>query len=141
MPNGDVKSYVPKAELKDGKILLTVQVADFTPGEAVEISGQATQNNGALATFYDIQNAPSANNSGDWGADPAAQPDSASSVTVEAYPVDAALFEAGFEAGEPVTVVARVAKVWVTVLSKDDTDEKIKAWTESTAATVRALPR
>jgi hypothetical protein len=137
MPNGDVKSYVPKAELKDDKILLTVQVGDFQPGEAVEISGQATQNNGALATFYDIQNAPAINNSGDT----AAQPYSASSLTVEAHPVDATLFEAGFEAGEPVTVVARVAKVWVTVLSKDDTDEKIKAWTESTAATVRALPR
>ena len=50
-----VDTYVTKAQLENNKIALTVQADDFKPGEAVEISGQATQNNAALATFDEIK--------------------------------------------------------------------------------------
>ena len=121
-----VYSYVTKAELENNNIVLTVQVDDFTAGEAVEISGQATQNDAALATFYAIQKVPG--------------PDSSehSYLTVTADPGDTK-----FEADQPVTVVARVAKVWVTVLIKDpdNLDAEKSAWTASKVAAVEADPR
>ena len=50
-----VNTYVTKAQLENNKIVLTVQVDGFQPGDAVEISGQATQNNAAFATFDEIK--------------------------------------------------------------------------------------
>ena len=120
-----VDSYVTRAEFDNKNIILTVQVDDFTVGEAVEISGQATQNDAALATFYGIQKVPG--------------PDSSkhSYLKVTADPGDTK-----FEADQDVTVVARVAKVWVTVLSKDpgNPDAGKIAWTASKAAAVEADP-
>ena len=50
---------VPEIELRDDdSIGLTVEVFGFEAGTPVEISGHATQANGAIATFYDIQNLP-----------------------------------------------------------------------------------
>ena len=121
-----VDSYVSRAELESNKIVLTVHVSDFQPGEAVEISGQATQDNAAFAPFYEIKNIPGTNT----GA--AAHPNGNSLLTVTAAPVDAEKFEAG----KDITVVARVAKVWVTVL-REDTDKPppaTAAWTASEAA-------
>ena len=53
-----VNTYVTKAQLENNKIVLTVQVDGFEPGDAVEISGQATQNNAAFATFDEIKDIP-----------------------------------------------------------------------------------
>jgi phage tail sheath gpL-like len=120
-----VYSYVTRAELENNNITLTVQVDDFAAGEAVEVSGQATQSDAALATFYAIQKVPGRDSSGH------------SYLKVTADPGDTK-----FEADQDVTVVARVAKVWVTVLSKDPGNpgaEKI-AWTASKAAAVQAGP-
>ena len=130
-----VDSYVTKAQLENNKIVLTVQVGDFKPGEAVEISGQATQNNAAFAPFYEIKDTPGTNT----GAGSTAYPNGNSSLTVTADPVDAEKFKAG----EDITVVVRVAKVWVTVLSKDrdNLDPTNIAWTASKTATVEADPK
>ena len=50
-------------------LTLYVRVYGFEPGTPVEISGQATQDNGAVATFYDIQQIPngSGQTSAAWG--------------------------------------------------------------------------
>ena len=52
MPN----SQVPSIHLnQDGTISIQVNVYDFDAGTPVEISGQATQENGAVASFYSFQ--------------------------------------------------------------------------------------
>jgi hypothetical protein len=48
-------SEVPKIELKDGTITLHVQVPSFDAGTLIEISGHATQSNGTVASFYNVQ--------------------------------------------------------------------------------------
>ena len=58
----------------DDSISLTIEVFVFEAGTPVEISGSATQANGAIATFYDIQNLPPAD------------PDGGSLLTVIAAP-------------------------------------------------------
>ena len=64
-------SEVPRIELSpDGSTLtLYVRVDGFAPGTPVEISGYATQDNGAIVTFYDIQQIPngSGQTSAAWG--------------------------------------------------------------------------
>jgi hypothetical protein len=54
MPN----AYVTSAKFTGGKIELTVVVDDYKSGGYVEISGQATQANGAFANFYNIEEVP-----------------------------------------------------------------------------------
>jgi hypothetical protein len=130
MPS-NVNSYVTRAELKNNKVVLTVQVAGYKPGEAVEISGHATQDNGAFATFYDIQNVPGTNTSGH------------SYLIVTANPVDIAKFEKGQAAGKDIIVVARVAKVWATMLKKvrvnpEDPNPGDMAWEAYEAVPVKA---
>src|SRR5262245_40431134 len=49
--------YVTDVSFKDGKIVLSIQLEKELANESVEISGYATQSNGAFATFYDIQSA------------------------------------------------------------------------------------
>jgi hypothetical protein len=95
-----VNTNVPKIELKDDdSIELTVQVVGFEPGEPVEISGHATQDNGAFASFYAVQ--------------PSVDPDGATVLTVAAVPTQK------FVAGQAITTVSRAAYVWVTVLQED----------------------
>ena len=94
-------SAVPRVELnKDGTINLAVNVDGFEPGTSIEISGQATQMNGAVATFYSVQKVP----------------DKGPVVGVTSVPVVGAN---EFAAGFPVTVVARAAEVWMTTLEPD----------------------
>ena len=98
---------VPEIELRDDdSIGLTVEVFGFEAGIPVEISGHATQANGAIATFYDIQNLPAAN------------PDGGSFLTVVAVP------SVKFAAGEVITVVGRAAKIWGTVLNADLNEQR-----------------
>jgi hypothetical protein len=112
-------SEVTKIELKDNKIYLTVKVDGFDVDESVEISGHATQANGpngAIATFYHLQNPPLPLSS-----------DGSFEVTVIADPPSA-----GFVVGDVITVVGRAAKIWSTVL--DGTDEAVwKARPESSS--------
>jgi hypothetical protein len=96
-----VNSKVPKIELsEDGSINLTVDVRGFAAAAPVEISGHATQTNGAVATFYDVQNLP-----------PDHRPDDGSLLTVIAFP------SVEFQKGGAITVVTRAAEVWVTNLN------------------------
>jgi hypothetical protein len=98
---------VPEIELRDDdSIAITVEVFGFEAGTPVEISGHATQPNGAIATFYDIQNLPPASQGG------------GSFVTVIAIPSPM------FVAGEIITVVGRAAKIWGTVLYEDRDDQR-----------------
>ena len=95
-------SEVTEIELRDdGSLALTVEVFGFEAGVPVEVSGSATQANGAMATFYDIQVLPPAG------------PDGGSSLTVTTLPTTE------FAAGEVITVVGRAAKIWGTVLQAD----------------------
>ena len=92
-------TQVNEIELRDdGSLVFTIDVFGFAPGTKVEISGSATQANGAIATFYDIRNLPAAN------------PDGGSLLTVQAAPAT------GFEAGQVITVAGRATKIWGTVL-------------------------
>jgi hypothetical protein len=90
---------VTKIEIRyDGTLVLTIEVSGFEAGELIEISGSATQVNGAIATFYDLQNLP------------APGPDGGSVVTATATP------ETAFAAADVITVVGRATKIWGTVL-------------------------
>ena len=115
-------SEVREIELNDdGSFAFTVEIFGFEPGTNVEISGSATQANGAIATFYDIQSLPDA------------EPGGGSFVTVTASP------STDFVPGEVITVVGRAAKIWETVLSADSADQRpgIKAAWKETLATSR----
>ena len=102
---------------QDGsKVTVSVKVDGFEPGVAVEISGYATQANGAIATFYDVQEMPA--NGGQ-----------AALMVVANVPV---LPPGGFSAGVPIVVVARAADVWVTTMVpgtvSPDTQGSTPAW-------------
>jgi hypothetical protein len=94
MPN----PYVTNVTFRNSQIVLTVRVDEFRPGESLEISGHATQNGAAFASFYDTQTVPKPN------------PDGTAYIYVKATPSEQ------FEKGHSITVVLRAAKVWVTVL-------------------------
>jgi hypothetical protein len=98
--------YVTGVTFKNSQIVLTVRVDNFQPGESLEISGQATQNGGAYAAFYDTQSVPERN------------PDGTAYIYVTATPSQA------FEEGRKVTVVLRAAKVWVTVLGESPPEQR-----------------
>jgi hypothetical protein len=100
MPDSS-NSYVTRADFQNEVMVFSVQLEGFNVGEAVELSGSATQNNGALASFYGIQTVPALN------------PQGLAELTLSAAP------SAPFREGEDVTVVLRAAKVWVTVLGED----------------------
>jgi hypothetical protein len=96
MPN----SAVSRIELnQDGTINLVVDVYGFDPETPVEISGQATQENGAVTTFYSVQKMPQS------GPVPITHQSVVPPNT--------------FTPGLPITVVARAAQVWITTLGKD----------------------
>jgi len=98
MPYSWVTAIAPN---QDGsKVTVSVKVDGFEPGTAVEISGYATQANGTIATFRDVQEMPA---NGGQGA----------LMVVAGVPV---LPSGGFSAGVPIVVVARAADVWVTTM-------------------------
>jgi hypothetical protein len=93
---------VTKIEIGD-KAVFTVAVFGFEENTLVEISGHATQANGAIATFYDVQklNPPCS--------------DGGSVQRVEADPLPE------FVAEDVITVAGQVraVKLWGTVLDPD----------------------
>jgi len=101
-------SHVTSAQIKNGKVRLSVQVDEFNPNEYVEISGQATQTGGAFANIYDIQKVPARPN----GPDPNVPGDTGRYyIHVTGGPVPHQ-----FRNDEEVTAIMRVARVWLTVL-------------------------
>jgi len=99
-------SQVPRVELNpDGSISIQVSVYGFDEGTPVELSGQATQANGAVATFYQVQATP---------------PHDGETVDLwvsSVAPVPPNKFDAGFD----ITVVVRATEAWITTLDKDAT--------------------
>jgi len=94
-------SEVPKIELnQDNTITLYVQVPNFVVGTPVEISGHATQINGTVATFSDVQEMP--------------QPSDEKPTVLKVESVQAV--SSKFEPGFPITVVARASEAWITTL-------------------------
>jgi hypothetical protein len=101
--------YVTSAKITDGKIVLTVLVNDFAePGVFLEISGQAIQTGGAFANFYDMQPVPPANGNPN---DPKDKDNHYVYVTGAPSPHQ-------FRKGEDVSVVTRVARIWLSVLGE-----------------------
>jgi hypothetical protein len=100
------ESYVTGAQI-DGKnrIVLSVDVDAFIPGESVEISGYAIQEgDGGFATFSEVQTINTH------------KPGDVAKLTVKATPAQGK----GFVQGQDVTVFLQVSKVWMTVLSEQD---------------------
>jgi len=102
------ESHVTNAKIDGNKrIVLSIAVDAFTPGQYVEVSGYAAQNSygaqsdGGFASFSEIQEIKN--------------PDSAGTVnlTIKAKPFRA------FQQGRDVTAAVRVSKVWTTILSED----------------------
>jgi hypothetical protein len=92
-------SQVPRIRLnKDGTISLEVNISGFEEGTPVEISGQATQENGAVISFYSVFEMPD---------------EKSVLVTLDSVPVSA---PKKFVAGFPITVVAKAAETWITTL-------------------------
>jgi len=95
-------SQVPRIQLnKDGTISLEVSVYGFEKDTPVEISGQATQENGAVAAFFSVL------------AMPEVKDEESVTVTLNSVPV---LSPKKFASGFPVTVVARASEAWITTL-------------------------
>src|SRR5262245_26034576 len=95
-------SEVPKVQLtKDGTISLVVNVYGFDEGTPIEISGQATQENGAVASFYSFLEMPEH------------ESEKSVPVTLTCIPVSS---QKKFAAGFTITVVARAAEAWITTL-------------------------
>jgi hypothetical protein len=95
---------VPRITLnKDHSITLYVTIFDFEEDTPVEISGQATQANGAVASFYRVLQMPDSDANG---------------ATLE-IPSVTAVPPNNFAAGFPITVVARATAAWITTLEAD----------------------
>jgi hypothetical protein len=98
-------SWVTAIELNDDNTLtLHVRVDGFEANIPVEISGDVTQSNGAVATFHSIQSMPST---------------AGAAADMDVTGVEAAA-GCGFSPVLPFTVVARAADVWITKLTKDE---------------------
>lgn len=103
MPSSN--SWVTNAEIDGNYIVLTVQVDTFADGETVEVSGCATQayetpSDGGFATFSEIKKIEITDKS-----------TSTAELKIKAK------MTKDFQQGQDVTVVVRVAKVWISVLS------------------------
>ena len=109
--------FVTSATLQNGKITFSVGVYEFKAGEPVEISGYATQTNGAFVNIYQIKQVPDM-------ADPAVD------VTVDPQSGQQ------FSQDDEITVVIRAAKVWVTVLGSTPPQEGLGAETRSADASI-----
>jgi hypothetical protein len=125
---------VPRITLnKDHSITLYVTIFDFEEGTPVEISGQATQANGAVATFYRVLEMPDSDADG---------------ATLE-VPSVAAVPPNNFAAGFPITVVARATAAWITTLEADseallaatgNSDPPKAAWKENNVSWAVSWP-
>src|SRR5262245_49861420 len=95
---------VPRITLnKDHSITIYVTIFDFEEDTPVEISGQATQANGAVATFYRVLQ----------------MPDSDADGATLAIPSVTAVPPNNFAAGFPITAVVRATAAWITTLEAD----------------------
>jgi hypothetical protein len=103
MPN----SQVTRIQLnKDDSITLEIKVYGFDEGTPIEVFGQATQDNGAVAAFYTAQPMP------------APDADENALITLDSVKVSSQKFAVGF----PITVGARAAVAWTTNLVNDAGD-------------------
>src|SRR6516165_3650652 len=103
-------SEVPRIELnRDGTVTLFVNVGGFEAGTPVEISGHATQTNGGVATFRDVQ----------------LMPDGYSQEGVIMVVRGVPVIGSPFTADEPIMVVASAAGVWITKLPLDTGDKPL----------------
>jgi hypothetical protein len=94
-------SWVTTIELKtNNTITVHVRVDGFEPNTPVEISGYATQANGTIATFYDIQKMPNVQG-----------PANMDVINVRSAS------SGKFDSALPFTVVARAADVWISTLN------------------------
>jgi hypothetical protein len=114
-PQGMSHPWVYSATIMNGTISFRVEVTDLrATKKAIEISGMATQDNGAFAPIYRIIDMPTA---------PNGDPDDDDEkdryfLNVEATPTA----DHPFSNEENVTVFVRVSKVWVTVLGPGSDD-------------------
>ena len=92
--------WVTDVAFNNNQIVLTVQIDGFEDGETIELSGYATQDNGAFAVFSDLQTVPA--------------PNSGTDTLVKVT----SLSQRDFVKGHAVTVVFRAARVWTTVLEE-----------------------
>jgi hypothetical protein len=112
--------WVYSATITGNKISCHVEVTDLqTTVGAIEISGIATQVNGAFAPIYRIIDIPSGPNGDPNDSDQAGR----YFVDVEADPTA----DQPFTAHEDITVFVRVSKVWVTVLGPGSDDDPQKS--------------
>src|SRR6185437_8712447 len=97
-------SAVTRVELnQDDTISLMVTVYGFEKGTPIEISGQVIQDNGAVGTFYSVQEMPA---------------DEGKQATLTVTPISAVAPKV-FVEQFPITVIARAAEVWITKLDDD----------------------
>jgi hypothetical protein len=100
--------YVVNVAFIKNQIVLAIQVDDYPVGEVLEISGYATQSNGALAVFNDIKPVPARNQDG------------TDYMYVKAFPSP----PKQFMKGHAVTVVLRASRVWTTVLGEPQPEQE-----------------
>lgn len=118
-------SEVPRIELnQDGTVTFFVNIGGFRVGTPVEISGSATQTNGATATFRYILPMPE--------GDPVA----GVIVVVKSVPV----VGPAFMAQDPIMVVAQAADAWVTKLDQDTGNKLSPALMQAKALSAQINP-
>jgi hypothetical protein len=100
-------SAVPRIQLNKGNtITLQVSVYGFETGKPVEIFGEASQINGVVAPFYRVEPMPEP----DEGEETA-------TITLDQIPIIASGKSDTFDTTLPITVVARAAEAWITILN------------------------
>lgn len=120
--------YVDSVSMNVDQISLSVEVTDFeTTKGGIEISGQATQVGGALATFSQVV---------DFAKD-ATKEDDGYFVDVTAKTIP----PFRFKKDQDITVFVRVARVWVTVLGEQDAADTAVEGTDADGTTKWDLPR
>jgi len=97
-------SAVSRDELNDdSSITLAIDISGFDEEAYIEISGQAIQDDEAIATFYSVQEL---------------QPDENKNATLIVKSISA-VPPNDFVKGFPITIIARAAEVWITKLEND----------------------
>jgi hypothetical protein len=97
-------SAVSRVELNDdSSITLAIDISGFDEEAYIEISGQAIQDDEAIATFYSVQEL---------------QPDENKNATLIVKSISA-VPPNDFVKGFPITMIARAADVWITKLEND----------------------